>query len=130
METKFKPNYAIHPGMLLLDDLETMEMSQKELSEKIGVSKTVINEIIKGKRDINAKIAVLLEKTIDEPANFWLNAQALYDETMARLELAATKDVDMSNLIFQNCKLAANQDICYKNERDVLVVIPRVIFAV
>lgn len=94
METEYKPNYVVHPGMILRDDLELMGMTQAELAKETGISKTIINGIIKGKRNLTAKYAVLLEKVIDEPAGFWLKLQSDYDETIARLELAATIDSD------------------------------------
>ena len=87
MATEFKPNYAIHPGILLLEEIEALNMTQKEVAEKIGVSKTIINEVIKGKRGINAELAVRLESALESPARFWWNAQSLYDETMARVKL-------------------------------------------
>ena len=95
MATEFKPNYTVHPGILLKEEIEALNLTQKEVAEKAGVSKTIINEVIKGKRGINAELAVRLESVLESPARFWLNAQSLYDETMARaklqqIELAAT----------------------------------------
>ena len=94
MATEFKPNYAVHPGILLQEEIEALNLTQK-VAEKAGVSKTIINEVIKGKRGINAELAVRLESVLESSARFWLNAQSLYDETMARaklqqIELAAT----------------------------------------
>ena len=87
MATEFKPNYVVHPGILLREEIEALNLTQKEVSEKAGISKTIINEIIKGKRGINAEIAVRLESVLESPARFWLNAQSLYDETIARAKL-------------------------------------------
>lgn len=80
-------NYAIHPGILLQEEIDAMNLTQKEVAEKAGVSKTIINEVIKGKRSINAELAVRLESVLQSPARFWLNAQSMYDETMARAKL-------------------------------------------
>lgn len=87
METKFKPNYAIHPGVLLREEIEDLGFTQKYVAIKAGIPKTVINEIIKGKRNINAEIAVKLESVLESSAKFWLKSQALYDEVMARIKL-------------------------------------------
>ena len=87
MATEFKPNYAVHPGILLREEIEALNLTQKEVSQKAGISKTIINEIIKGKRGINAEIAVRLESVLESPARFWLNVQSLYDETIARAKL-------------------------------------------
>ncbi len=84
MATKILPDYAIHPGILLKDDLEELQMTQAELSRLANISTTVINEIIKGKRNINADIAVKLEKALLYPAQYWLNLQMQFDEVVAR----------------------------------------------
>lgn len=87
MEINFKPNYAIHPGVFLKEEMEMMGITQKTLAETTGVSKTIINEVINGKRKIGAELAVKLEKALYSPAKYWLNLQAIYDETVARLKL-------------------------------------------
>lgn len=84
MGTKFTPNYAIHPGVFLSEELISLNLSQKDLADKTGISRTIINEVIKGKRAINAKMAVLFEKALESPAKFWLNLQIIYDEAKAR----------------------------------------------
>ncbi|MDR2201638.1 MAG: HigA family addiction module antidote protein [Clostridiales bacterium] len=87
MENKYIPNYAVHPGVVLADDLKLAKITQKELAVKTGIPKTIINEIIKGKRGINAKIAVLFERVFAYEASYWLRLQSFYEETLARLEL-------------------------------------------
>ena len=79
MAIEYRPNYAVHVGKFLKDALAAHNMKQNELSEKTGISKTIINEIINGKRGINANIAVLLEPVFGLPANFWLGIQNEYD---------------------------------------------------
>lgn len=118
METEFKPNYAIHPGIVLKEDLKLLKISQIKLSKLTGISKTVINEIIKGKRDINAKIAVILEEFIGfEPAGFWIKLQSFYDETKARLELYEEKN---SVVIEQN--FIEEDEIHYKEIQNKIIV--------
>lgn len=41
---------AIHPGMVLLDELEERGISQSALAAHIGVLSKTINEICRGKR--------------------------------------------------------------------------------
>ena len=98
METEFRPDYAVHPGVLLKEEIEDLGLTQKAVSVKAGISKTVINEIIKGKRSINADLAVRLESVLESPARFWLNLQSLYDETMARLKLNKENPVGANNV--------------------------------
>ena len=71
---------ADHPGEILKCELEARGMSQKDLAEAIGKATPIINDIIKGRRDINVEIAVLLEMTLDNiSAEIWLNWQNAYD---------------------------------------------------
>ncbi len=87
MGTNFKPNYAVHPGVFLREEMAALKISQKELANRISVNKTIINEVINGKRRISGELAVKLEKAIFSTANYWLNLQALYDEAEARIKL-------------------------------------------
>ncbi|MBQ6871456.1 MAG: HigA family addiction module antidote protein [Bacteroidales bacterium] len=71
---------ADHPGEILKCELEARGLSQKDLAESIGKATPIINDIIKGRRDINVEIAVLLEITLDNiSAETWLNWQNAYD---------------------------------------------------
>ena len=50
METKvYIPFEATHPGSILKDELDYRRISQKEFAQDIGMQKTMLNEIIKGK---------------------------------------------------------------------------------
>lgn len=71
---------AEHPGEILRCELEARGMSQKDLAEAIGKATPIINDIVKGRRDINVEIAVLLEMVFDNiSAENWLNWQNAYD---------------------------------------------------
>ena len=81
MKTKIIPQTA-HPGQILKAILEDQGISQKELAESIGKPSPVINDIIKGKRDINAEVAVLLEAVLPDvsmSAQEWLKIQNDFD---------------------------------------------------
>lgn len=103
MGTNFTPNYAIHPGVFLKEEMQAMKISQKELAEKTTISKTVINEIIHGKRNINAEIAVKLEAALYSKANYWLNLQATYDEAVARKKLQKIENSPANEFTVSQC---------------------------
>lgn len=120
------PAYAIHPGEMLLDEIEAREMSQTELGQLIGYKKSQLNEVIKGKRGINAKLAILLEAALDIPSDFWLNAQKEYELNLAKVEAkpqvsiiekwkSLSTHVDMTYLKRQNF-------LCGKPEKDIETV--------
>lgn len=50
----------IHPGEMLKDEIEARGITQKDLSKRMGVSYTVFNEILNGKRPITTEYALLL----------------------------------------------------------------------
>ncbi len=65
----------IHPGEVLLDELEELGISQSGLAKHIGVLPKTVNEICRGKRGISAEMAVKLSKAFGGSPQFWLNLQ-------------------------------------------------------
>ena len=88
------PSIATHPGEILLDELNAASISQVDFAGKIGYNRSQLNEIIKGKRAINAELAVLLEETLDIDAAYWLNAQSNYDIDRVRISEKAQKRLE------------------------------------
>ena len=80
------PAIATHPGTILADEMEANEYSQIDLAKLINIKRSQLNEIIKGKRNINADLALLLEKALGIDADFWMVAQKNYDLDKARIE--------------------------------------------
>ena len=71
-----KPNIpAVHPGMVLQDELEEIGVTQSDLAVHIGVLPKTINEICRGKRGISAEMAWKLSQSLGASPNFWLNLQ-------------------------------------------------------
>jgi len=65
----------IHPGLVLQDELDELQISQAMLAEHIGVLPKTINEICRGKRGISAEMAMRLSQAIGASPHFWLNLQ-------------------------------------------------------
>lgn len=72
-------NYAVSVGAMLSDGLSAMHMTQKELAEKIGVSRSIISEIISGKRKMSLAIAIALEPIFGISPDYWMNLQNQYE---------------------------------------------------
>lgn len=83
---KILPFEPTHTGVLLKDELEAINMTQKKLAEIIGVKPSFLNEIIKGKRSVTADMALLLEKALGISADYWLKFQAQYEIDTARIK--------------------------------------------
>ncbi len=75
-----QPKNPFHPGEILLEEfLEPEGVTQAALAEKIGWTKTRLNELIKGKRGITAAAALDLAETLGTSPKLWMNLQATFD---------------------------------------------------
>ena len=72
------PSNPIHPGELIKDEIEYRGISQRKLALQMGVSPTLLNEILNGKR------ALLFEAALGIDAEVWIRQQARYDMQMAK----------------------------------------------
>lgn len=80
MKTKHTtPAKAIHPGEILLDELEAREISEKEFAIKSGIQTAQLNEIIKGKQGITVEYSILIGKALEMEPITWQNLQKLYE---------------------------------------------------
>lgn len=79
-----EPFEPTHPGELLKDEIEYRNISQKQLAADMGVSYTVLNDIVRGKRPVNTKFALLCEQALNIPAYMLLRLQADYDMLTTR----------------------------------------------
>jgi addiction module HigA family antidote len=70
----------VHPGeMLLTEFLEPMELTQRELADRIRVPYQRINELINGKRGITPSTALRLARFFGNSPDFWMNLQQRWD---------------------------------------------------
>ncbi len=84
-DNQFQPDYAVPPGEVLEDYLESFAMTQAELAERTGLAKKTVNEIVKGKAPITPETALRFERVFNRQAGFWNNLERLYQEDRARL---------------------------------------------
>ena len=98
MSTKFsfQPDYAFPPGETLLETLESLGLTQKELAARMGRPLKTINQIIKGTAQIMPETAIQLEKVTGVPASFWNTAEANYRERLARLQDEARQKAEVN----------------------------------
>ena len=81
--SNLKPKYVTHPGEVIMDEIEYMQISQKEFAERIGVSCSQVNQILRGKRPVNTEFALLTEAATGIPADLLLRMQTRYDRIKA-----------------------------------------------
>ncbi len=78
------PGSPTHPGFLIKEELEARGMKQKYLAEAMSISATVLSDLINGRRNVTAELALKLEKTLEIPAIFWMNYQSQYELDLLR----------------------------------------------
>ncbi len=81
------PRPAIHPGEILADELNELEITPTELSRQISVPPNRISQIIQGKRAITGDTALRLGHWFQTSPQFWLNLQSAYDLRVAGEEI-------------------------------------------
>ncbi len=75
-ERKVRP---VHPGEVISDVLEDIEMTQTKFAEILGVSRRSVSEIVLGKRPITVDMAIRIGKALGNGPQLWLNLQQKVD---------------------------------------------------
>ena len=73
------PFMATHPGELLKDEIEFRNLSLRKLAEQLGVSHSVLNEILNSRHPVDNEFALLIEATLGIEASLLINMQNRYD---------------------------------------------------
>ncbi len=81
----FEPDYAVPPGETLKETMESLSMSQKELSVRTGLTVQSLNRIFKGEQPLTYETANRLELATGVPARFWNSLEARYREQLAKI---------------------------------------------
>ena len=84
----------IHPGEMIKDEIMARGLTQKELAHQMGVSYTVFNEILNGKRPVTTECALLLEAALGTDANIWMSLQTDYNLQKARQDQSFMKRLE------------------------------------
>ena len=71
-----------HPGEVLKDELEYRGISQRSLAREMGISYSVLNEVLNGKRALNIELALMMEAALGVDAAPLLAMQNEYDMQM------------------------------------------------
>lgn len=77
----------IHPGEILADELEELDMSAASLARELHVPTNRITQIINGTRAISADTALRLGQWFGTGPELWLNLQKQYELRLAEQEV-------------------------------------------
>ena len=78
--------FPTHPGEVLKDEIEERGITQRQLAESMGLTYSVVNEILNGKRPLTAKTALMFEAALDVPADSLMYLQMKYNMQTARTD--------------------------------------------
>ena len=93
--------FPTHPGEVLKDEIEARGITQRQLAESIGLTYSVVNEILNGRRSLTAKTALMFEAALDIPADALMYLQMKYNMQTTR------KDKSVADVLKGIRKIAA-----------------------
>lgn len=84
---EIEPTHIFHPGVVLGEEIEYRGLTRRKVAEDMGISPTVLSEIISGKRNITTITAIKIENALDINALFFLNMQVRYEYYTIKREM-------------------------------------------
>lgn len=75
----FTPKIAFHPWEFIGDELVARNRTQAEFSKLTWISRQFLNDLIKGRKNITPRLAILIWAAFWTSAELWLNMQEKYD---------------------------------------------------
>lgn len=83
----------IHPGEILMDELDEIDMTPEKLAREIGLPESRIYQIVNGKRSMTADIALRVGKFFNTGPELWLNLQKAYELEVAHQKIGHKLEV-------------------------------------
>ena len=83
---------AVPPGATIEEQLEYREMTQRDLSVRMGMSEERVGRLINGEVRLTFECARRLELVLGIPAVFWRNLETHYRDQLARVAKESEKD--------------------------------------
>ena len=81
-----------HPGEILRDELEELDMSANALASELAVPTNRVTAILNGQRGITADTALRLSRYFGTTPQLWLNLQKTFELRLAEIE--SGKDIE------------------------------------
>ena len=76
----------VHPGEILREELDALEMSAKALAAALDVPGNRITAILNGQRGVTADTALRLSRYLGTTPELWLNLQKTFELRVAENE--------------------------------------------
>ena len=85
---------AVHPGVILKDELAEMGVTQATFARQIEVPANRVSQIISGKRSVTGDTALRFGHWFGVDPQFWMNLQTQFDLAVAERKAgAAVRDL-------------------------------------
>ena len=79
-----EPAFPTHPGEILKDEIEYRGISQRKLAQQMGLSYSVLNEILNARRPVTEKTAMMFEAALGVDAEPLMRLQMRYNVRAAK----------------------------------------------
>ena len=87
-KNRMKP---VHPGEILRDELNALELSANALSKALDVPVNRVTKILNGQRGVSADTALRLGRYFGTTPELWLNLQKTWE--LRQAEIAAGREI-------------------------------------
>ena len=77
----------IHPGEILADELEEIDLTLSQFAQRIYISENELEQILQGKGNITGDVALKLGRFFNTGEELWMNLQKAYELDIARRKL-------------------------------------------
>jgi addiction module HigA family antidote len=75
------------PGEFIKETyLDPFKISQNEVAQRLDISPSTFNRLIRGQHGVSPEMAIRLSKVLGRSAESWLAMQSVYDLSLTRLE--------------------------------------------
>ncbi len=76
-----------HPGAILADILEDIQMPEAEIAQGLGISRQHLYDVLAERKPLSPNVAALIGKMFGGGVGTWLHMQAAYDAWQAEREV-------------------------------------------
>ena len=83
-DLRCNPDYAVPPGLVLAEHLESRDLSVTKFSLLCGRTPAFIEDIISGKARLDRETALRFEKELGLSVDIWMGIEARYQEKRMR----------------------------------------------
>ena len=70
---------TLHPGEILVNELSVRQIKKIDFAAMLGIRPGHLTELLQGKRNVSAALAIRLEALLNIDAEYWMRVQVYND---------------------------------------------------